>query len=104
MIKSSLPKISESNLYKKTQRAGSVYKLFKKIIDPATKKEVMGIGIDKVYGISYGESDERSDRFSLNSSALCPIYNRDHKEKTIVKGEWGSDELHHGIPIVNVKA
>ncbi|GBC27636.2 hypothetical protein GLOIN_2v1487451 [Rhizophagus irregularis DAOM 181602=DAOM 197198] len=140
MIKSSLPKISESNLYKKTQRAGSVYKLFKKIIDPETKKEVMGIGIDKVYGISYGvrniselsdaqiiniiksssgkardiltigqeqyhvteistESDERSDRFSLNSSALCPIYNRDHKEKTIVKGEWGSDELHHGIPI-----
>ncbi|RGB22207.1 hypothetical protein C1646_822634 [Rhizophagus diaphanus] len=54
MIKASLPNVSDSNLYKKTERAGSVYKLFGKIIDPATKKEVMGIGIDKVYGISYG--------------------------------------------------
>jgi hypothetical protein len=51
MIKASLPNVSDSNLYKKT---GSVYKLFGKIIDPATKKEVMGIGIDKVYEISYG--------------------------------------------------
>lgn len=47
MIKASLPNVSDSNLYKKTERAGSVYKLFGKIIDPATKKEVMGIGIDK---------------------------------------------------------
>jgi len=54
MIKASLPNVSKSNLYKKTERAGSVYKLFGKIIDPATKNEVMGIGIDKVYGISYG--------------------------------------------------
>ncbi|CAB5316722.1 unnamed protein product [Rhizophagus irregularis] len=54
MIKASLPNVSDSNLYKKTERAGSVYKLFGKIIDPATKKEVMGIGIDKAYGISYG--------------------------------------------------
>jgi len=57
MIKASLPNVSDSNLYKKTERAGSVYKLFGKIIDPATKKEVMGIGIDKVYGISYGISE-----------------------------------------------
>ncbi|CAG8827961.1 2547_t:CDS:2, partial [Dentiscutata erythropus] len=54
MIKASLPNVSKSNLYKKTERAGSVYRLFGKIIDPATKKEVIGIGIDKVYGISYG--------------------------------------------------
>ncbi|RHZ81310.1 hypothetical protein Glove_122g26 [Diversispora epigaea] len=54
IIKSSLSKVSEANLRKKTQRAGSVYKLFEKIIDPTTKKEVKGIGIDKVYGISYG--------------------------------------------------
>ena len=33
---------------------GSVYKLFGKIIDPTTKKEAKGIGIDKAYGISYG--------------------------------------------------
>ncbi|CAB4445134.1 unnamed protein product [Rhizophagus irregularis] len=42
MINASLPKVSESNLDKKTQRAGNVCKLFGKIIDPATKKEVMG--------------------------------------------------------------
>ncbi|CAI2194459.1 7834_t:CDS:2, partial [Funneliformis geosporum] len=54
MIKASLSNVSDSNLYKKTERAGSFYKLFGKIIDPATKKEVMGIGINKVYGISYG--------------------------------------------------
>ena len=53
MIKASLPNVSKSNLYKKTERAGSVYKLFGKIIDPATKKEVIGIGIDKVYRILY---------------------------------------------------
>ena len=54
MIKAFLPKVSEMNLRKITQRAGSVYKLFGKIIDPTTKKEVKGIGIDKAYGISYG--------------------------------------------------
>ncbi|PKC59535.1 hypothetical protein RhiirA1_469288 [Rhizophagus irregularis] len=68
MIKASLPNVSDSNLYKKTERAGSVYKLFGKIIDPATKKEVMGIGIDKVYGISYGVRgiSELSDAQILN--------------------------------------
>ncbi|CAJ0917119.1 22274_t:CDS:2 [Entrophospora sp. SA101] len=54
MIKASLPKVSDVNLYKKTQRAGTIYKLFGKIIDPITQKEVKGIGIDKAYGISYG--------------------------------------------------
>src|SRR6266496_3844634 len=54
MIKASLPKVSDSNLYKKIQRARSIYKLFGKIIDLTTKKEVKGIGIDKAYGISYG--------------------------------------------------
>ncbi|CAG8792113.1 21991_t:CDS:2, partial [Dentiscutata erythropus] len=54
IIKAFLPKVSKMNLRKKTQRAGSVYKLFGKIIDPTTKKEVKGIGIDKAYGISYG--------------------------------------------------
>ncbi|CAG8802481.1 20595_t:CDS:1, partial [Gigaspora rosea] len=49
MIRASLP-----NLYKKTQRAGNVYKLFGKITDPITKEEIKGIGIDKVYGTSYG--------------------------------------------------
>ncbi|CAB5361218.1 unnamed protein product [Rhizophagus irregularis] len=42
MIKASLPNVSDSNLYKKTERAGSVYKLFGKIIDPATKKRSYG--------------------------------------------------------------
>ncbi|CAB5206297.1 unnamed protein product [Rhizophagus irregularis] len=42
MINASLPKVSESNLDKKTQRAGNVCKQFGNIIDPATKKEVMG--------------------------------------------------------------
>ena len=54
MIKAFLPKVSEMNLCKKTQRAGSVYKLFRKIIDPTIKKEVKRIGIDKAYRISYG--------------------------------------------------
>ncbi|CAG8713089.1 9987_t:CDS:2 [Cetraspora pellucida] len=54
IIKTSLPKVSESNLRKKTQRAGNAYKLFIKIVDPVTKKEVKGIGINKVYGILYG--------------------------------------------------
>jgi len=56
MIKASLPNynVSETNLYKKTQRSRKVYKLFEKITDPITKKEIEGIGINKVYGISYG--------------------------------------------------
>ncbi|RIA99327.1 hypothetical protein C1645_811563 [Glomus cerebriforme] len=64
----SLPKVSESNLYKKTQRAGSVYKLFGRIIDPTTKKKVIGISISKVYGISYGirSISELSDAQILN--------------------------------------
>jgi hypothetical protein len=35
--------------------------------------------------------------FNLNSSALCPIYNGDHKEKSIwnnINGEWGSGEYY----------
>jgi len=54
MIKASLSKVSNSNLYKKTQRAESVYKLFEKIINLIIKKEVKGISIDKAYRISYG--------------------------------------------------
>ncbi|CAG8701078.1 44595_t:CDS:2, partial [Gigaspora margarita] len=56
MIKAFLPKVLEMNLRKKTQRARSVYKLFEKIIDPTTKKEVKEISIDKAYGISYEKS------------------------------------------------
>src|ERR1051325_4232931 len=54
LIKAFLPNDSKPNLYKKSERAGSVYKLFGKMIDLATKKEVIGIGINKVYGIPYG--------------------------------------------------
>ncbi|CAG8792458.1 20068_t:CDS:1, partial [Gigaspora margarita] len=53
MIKSSLSNVSEINLYKKTQKAGNVYKLFEKITNPITKKEIKEIRIDKVYRPSY---------------------------------------------------
>ena len=53
MIRASLLNVSETNLYKRL-RAGNVYKLFGKITDPITKKEIKGISIDKVYGTSYG--------------------------------------------------
>ncbi|CAG8619826.1 496_t:CDS:2 [Funneliformis mosseae] len=68
IIKASLPNVSNSNLYKKTERAGCIYKLFRKIIDPATKKEVMEIGIDKACRISYGIRgiSELSDAQILN--------------------------------------
>ncbi|CAG8561943.1 16387_t:CDS:2 [Funneliformis mosseae] len=84
MIKVSLPKVSDLNLYKKTQRAGRVYKLFEKIIDFTINKEVKGIGIDKAYGILYGvknDSNERHDIFNLDSLAFCPICKRDYKEE-----------------------
>jgi hypothetical protein len=45
--------------------------------------------------LSLSDSDERGDRFNLNSSATCPICNGDHKEETIwnnIKGEWGAGE------------
>ncbi|CAG8461533.1 23798_t:CDS:2, partial [Racocetra persica] len=72
MIKASLPNVSKSNLYKKTERAGSVYRLFGKIIDPATKKEVIEIGIDKVYEILYGSflnSCDPADRLDQSECA-----------------------------------
>ncbi|CAG8567392.1 3766_t:CDS:2, partial [Acaulospora morrowiae] len=72
IIKASLPKVSEANLRKKTQRAGSVYKLFEKTIDPTTKKEVKGIGIDKVYGISYGTRSKSE----LTDTQILNIINR----------------------------
>ncbi|CAG8505899.1 4228_t:CDS:10 [Cetraspora pellucida] len=54
IIRASLLNVSETNLYKKTQRAENVYKLFGKITDPITKEEIKEMGIDKVYGTSYG--------------------------------------------------
>ncbi|CAG8696876.1 15876_t:CDS:2, partial [Cetraspora pellucida] len=54
IIRASLPNVSETNLYKKTQRVGNVYKLFGKITDPITKEEIKGIRIDKVYETLYG--------------------------------------------------
>jgi hypothetical protein len=70
--------------------------------------------------LSLRDSDERGDRFNLNNSALCPMCNGDHKEKTIgntIKGEWGCGDyceertyrltcwnaLQDGIQIVSVK-
>ncbi|CAG8806336.1 997_t:CDS:1, partial [Dentiscutata erythropus] len=89
MIKASLPNVSESNLYKKTERAGSVYKLFGKIIDPATKKEVIGIGIDKVYGISYGVRGISE----LSNAQILNIINR-VAEKTRVILTNGQEQNH----------
>ncbi|CAI2186265.1 184_t:CDS:2, partial [Funneliformis geosporum] len=67
MIKASLSNVSDSNLYKKTERAGSFYKLFGKIIDPATKKEVMGIensflsaDLDDYINILLGSFDDKT--------------------------------------------
>ncbi|GET59217.1 hypothetical protein GLOIN_2v1598257 [Rhizophagus irregularis DAOM 181602=DAOM 197198] len=37
------------------------------------------------------------DSINLNSSALCPLCNRDHKEKSIwnnINDEWGSGEYY----------
>ena len=83
MIKAFLPKVSEMNLRKKTQRAGSVYKLFGKIIDPTTKKEVKGIGIDKAYGISYGVKSisELTDTQILN--IIDRVVEKSHDTVTI---------------------
>ncbi len=53
MIKTFLPKVSKMNLHKKTQRIGSIYKLFRKIINLTIKKEVKRIGINKAYRILY---------------------------------------------------
>jgi len=70
--------------------------------------------------LSLSDSDECADRFNLNSSTLCPLYNEDHKEESIwndIKGEWDagkycSERIYHlecrnvycRIPIVSVKA
>ncbi|CAG8810904.1 31789_t:CDS:2, partial [Gigaspora margarita] len=47
MIRASLSNVLEMNLYKKTQKAGNVYKLFGKITNPITKEEIKGIDYKK---------------------------------------------------------
>ena len=70
--------------------------------------------------LSLNDSDERDERFNLNSSTLCLLCNGDHKEESIwndIKGEWGAGEycsertyylecknVYCEIPIVSVKA
>ena len=91
--------------------------------DPEEKrKHIIGLVLERFPYLSLSDSDERADRFNLDSSTLClPIYiGRDHKEKSIwndIKGEWGASEycsertyrlecrnVYCGIPIVSVKA
>uniref|UniRef100_U9T6E9 Uncharacterized protein n=1 Tax=Rhizophagus irregularis (strain DAOM 181602 / DAOM 197198 / MUCL 43194) TaxID=747089 RepID=U9T6E9_RHIID len=41
------------------------------------------------------DNSERSERFDLNSSTLCPLCNGDHKEESLwkdIKGKWGAGE------------
>jgi hypothetical protein len=91
--------------------------------DPEEKrKHIIGLVLEKFPYLSLDDSDERRDTFNLDSSALCPLCNGDHKvNRSIfdeIKGEWGAGEyygertyrlncresLKHGIPIVSVKA
>ncbi|POG72919.1 hypothetical protein GLOIN_2v1828828 [Rhizophagus irregularis DAOM 181602=DAOM 197198] len=91
--------------------------------DPEEKrKHIIGLVLKKFPYLSLDDSDEHYDTFNLDSSALCPLCNGDHKvNRSIfdeIKGEWGAGEyyreriyhlncresLKHGIPIVSVKA
>ena len=90
--------------------------------DPEEKrKHIIGLVLERFPYLSLSDSDERADRFNLDSSTLCPLCNGDHKEKSIwndIKGEWGAgeyyrevtyrikckDPLNYGTPIVSVKA
>src|SRR5207244_4543139 len=87
--------------------------------DPEEKrKHIIGLVLERFPYLSLSDSDERADRFNLDSSTLCPLCNGDHKEKSIwndIKGEWGAGEycsertyrlecrnVYCGIPIVSV--
>ncbi|EXX57193.1 hypothetical protein RhiirA1_428976 [Rhizophagus irregularis] len=63
--------------------------------DPEEKqKHIIGLVLEQFPYLSLSDSDERDDRFNLNSSVICPICNRDHKETICknIKGEWSSGE------------
>ncbi|CAB4389129.1 unnamed protein product [Rhizophagus irregularis] len=86
------------------------------------RKHIIGLVLEKFPYLSLDDSDERRDTFNLDSSALCPLCNGDHKvNRSIfdeIKGEWGDGEyfgeqtyrlkcresFKPGIPIVSVKA
>uniref|UniRef100_U9TA06 Uncharacterized protein n=2 Tax=Rhizophagus irregularis TaxID=588596 RepID=U9TA06_RHIID len=86
------------------------------------RKHIIGLVLEKFPYLSLDDSDERRDTFNLDSSALCPLCNGDHKvNRSIfdeIKGEWGDGEYYGertyrlkcresfkpGIPIVSVKA
>ena|ERR1041384_1852555 len=74
--------------------------------DPEEKrKHIIGLVLKQFPYLSLRNSDECGDRFNLNSSALCPICNGDHKEKTIgniIKGEWGCGEYHGERTIISI--
>ncbi|RGB23804.1 hypothetical protein C1646_676841 [Rhizophagus diaphanus] len=91
--------------------------------DPEEKrKHIIGLVLEKFPYLSLDDSDERRDTFNLDSSALCPLCNGDHKvNRSIfdeIKGEWGDGEYYGeqtyrlicrisykpGIPVVSVKA
>ncbi|PKC00713.1 hypothetical protein RhiirA5_365513 [Rhizophagus irregularis] len=62
MIKASLPNVSDSNLYKKTERAGSVYKLFGKIIDPEENLS-LSADVDGYINMLTGSLDDETDNW-----------------------------------------
>ncbi|CAB4398851.1 unnamed protein product [Rhizophagus irregularis] len=86
------------------------------------RKHIIGLVLEKFPYLSLDDSDSRRDTFNLDSSALCPLCNGDHKvNRSIfdeIKGEWGDGEYYGeqtyrlkcresfkpGIPIVSVKA
>ncbi|RIA83742.1 hypothetical protein C1645_447999 [Glomus cerebriforme] len=86
------------------------------------RKHIIGLVLEKFPYLSLDNSDECHDTFNLDSSALCPLCNGDHKvNRSIfdeIKGEWDDGEycgeqtyrlkcresFKPRIPIVSVKA
>ncbi len=52
--------------------------------DPEEKrKHIIGLVLERFPYLSLSDSDEHADRFNLDSSTLCSLCNKDHKEKSI---------------------
>ena len=62
------------------------------------RKHIIGLVLEKFSYLSLDDSDECCDTFNLDSSALCPLCNGDHKvNRSIfdeIKGEWDDDEYY----------
>jgi len=86
--------------------------------DPEEKRQhIIGLVLERFPYLSLEYSESYGDRFVFNSSAPCPMCNKDHEGENI-KGEWGDgmffgEEAYYltcrkafnsGIPIVSVKA